>query len=226
MNDRLTLDFKLDVGELTESVVVTAESPMLESATASIGMVVDERRATELPIAGGNGSILSRLSAGVTMTAGHGPGNPRHGHGLRQVIVNGTRSGSSDVTLDGAPEHVRGTGVRPLRRRGPGAGIQDPDVTFDASLGHARRRGGQREHPDGHQQAERHRLLHRFARAIRALVLQPLAMGPHHRPRHAGKARRAQSRLAVPQVGRDGYRPGVLPQGLRRQEPHVLELRL
>jgi len=66
VNDRLTLDFKLEVGDVAESVVVTAESPLLESATASMGTTVDSRRVTELPIAGGNVLQLARMSGAST----------------------------------------------------------------------------------------------------------------------------------------------------------------
>jgi len=137
VNDRLTLDFTLEIGDVAESVVVTAESPLLESATASIGMIVDQRRVTELPIAGGNVFHLSRLSAGIVMTAGHGPGNPPMDMASGQIIVNGTRSGSSDVTLDGAPNMYRRNSAYGSP---PGDLVQEfriQTVTFDASLGHA-----------------------------------------------------------------------------------------
>ena len=66
--DRITLNFTLQVGSVTDSVTVTSETPLLESATASIGMVMDERRVKELPVVGGNAMYLTRLSAGVTVT--------------------------------------------------------------------------------------------------------------------------------------------------------------
>ena len=70
VNDRLTLDFALEVGDVTQSVVVTGEVPMLEAATASVGMLIDERRVREMPIVGGNAYYLARLSPGVLSSGG------------------------------------------------------------------------------------------------------------------------------------------------------------
>ena len=137
VNDRLTVDFTLEVGDLAESVVVTAESPLLEAATASSGIVVDERRAAELPIAGGNAFHLSRLSPGIVMSAGRGPGNPTMDLASGQTIVNGTRAGSSEVTLDGVPNTYR---MASTYGSPPADLVQEfriQTVTYDASLGHA-----------------------------------------------------------------------------------------
>src|SRR5215831_6849773 len=38
-NERVALDIKLDVGQITETVSVTAEAPILQTATASAGQV-------------------------------------------------------------------------------------------------------------------------------------------------------------------------------------------
>src|ERR1039458_7474072 len=54
IGDRLEVDIKLETGDVTESVTVTAESPMLESETASMGMEIDPRRVAELPLANGH----------------------------------------------------------------------------------------------------------------------------------------------------------------------------
>lgn len=64
VNDRLTLDFTLEVGDVTQSVVVTGEVPLLESATASVGMLIDERRVREMPVVGGNAYYLARCHPG------------------------------------------------------------------------------------------------------------------------------------------------------------------
>jgi hypothetical protein len=101
--DRLTLDFQLQVGALADSITVSAESPMLETATASSGMVMDERRVKELPVVGGNAMYLTRLSAGVMASGGHSAGNPTDQGGATGVIINGVRGGNTEASLDGVP---------------------------------------------------------------------------------------------------------------------------
>jgi uncharacterized surface anchored protein len=50
VGDALTIEVALEVGAVTESITVTAEAPMLESASASVGQVVDSRRVQDLPM--------------------------------------------------------------------------------------------------------------------------------------------------------------------------------
>jgi hypothetical protein len=138
VNDRLTLDFALQIGDAAETVVVTGETPLLEAATASVGMVMDQRRISELPIMGGNPIYLSRLSPGVASNAGRGNGHDpyNNGSGTTLIVVNGTRSGSSEVTMDGLPNMSGTTNFYAP----PQDMVQEFKIhtsTYDASLGHA-----------------------------------------------------------------------------------------
>ena len=54
MTDRLVLDFPLTVGQITESVVVSARVSLVDSASASLGQITDTRRITDLPLPAGN----------------------------------------------------------------------------------------------------------------------------------------------------------------------------
>jgi len=54
VNDSIELNIALTVGDVAESVTVTADTPLLSTAEASLGQVVDERRVLELPIFSGN----------------------------------------------------------------------------------------------------------------------------------------------------------------------------
>lgn len=134
--DRLTLDFTLEIGQLSQRVEVVGETPLLDSASASIGIIMDEKRVTELPIVGGNPFYLARLSPGAMSSGGHGAGNPIDYCSATGIIVNGTRDASSEVTLDGSPNMSE--------RRGAFSPPQDlvqefkiHTATYDASIGHA-----------------------------------------------------------------------------------------
>src|SRR5437899_2270139 len=50
IGDRLAIDFRLEVGALEETVMVTARSPLLELGTASAGQVIDEKRISLMPL--------------------------------------------------------------------------------------------------------------------------------------------------------------------------------
>src|SRR5262245_25351340 len=44
VGDRVTLDFTMSVGDVAETVTVTAETPLLEASTADLGLVMEQRR--------------------------------------------------------------------------------------------------------------------------------------------------------------------------------------
>jgi hypothetical protein len=108
--DTLRLDIGLEVGQVTESVTVDGETPLLEASSASLGQVTDRQRLVELPLSGGNPMTLLRLAPGINNT-----GAPNHPSLLGAVgaitsfNVNGTPSGNTQYTIDGAPA-MSGTG--------------------------------------------------------------------------------------------------------------------
>lgn len=100
-SERRTVDVALEIGATTESVLVKAEAPLLDQSTATVGMTIDGQRLADLPMVGGNPYYLSRISPGVS-PGGRSAGNP-FDYGSGQDPVNGTRGGSSEVSLDGSP---------------------------------------------------------------------------------------------------------------------------
>src|SRR4029077_20068004 len=48
------IDVALPIGKATETVEVTSETPLLQSETSSLGQVVEQRKANELPLNGRN----------------------------------------------------------------------------------------------------------------------------------------------------------------------------
>ncbi|MBI4909887.1 MAG: TonB-dependent receptor [Acidobacteria bacterium] len=136
IGDRMTLDFVLALGDVTESVKVTSETPLLEAASADMGLVMEQRRVQELPVVGGNPFYLTRLTAGVLSSGGRSAGNPMDNGGATGIIVNGTRSNSSEATVDGSPVMAnRNASFSP-----PQDLVQEFKVntaTYDASIGHA-----------------------------------------------------------------------------------------
>jgi hypothetical protein len=80
----------LEVGEISEQVIVTGGAEILNTTTASIGTTVDRRRIQELPLSSRDALDLTMLQAGVATT-----GNPR------SSVVDGLRKASINITMDG-----------------------------------------------------------------------------------------------------------------------------
>ncbi len=88
------VDVHLEVGSVTESVLVTEEVPLVETANASQGQVLDNQKLVDLPNLGRNPFMMSKLSANVVQV-----GPPAYNRMEDQ-------SGSSMISIAGGP--VRG----------------------------------------------------------------------------------------------------------------------
>ena len=87
----LTLDVKLEVGEVTQTVMVTEETPMIESSNASTGQVIDRQKLVDLPNLGRNPFMMSKIAQNVVPA-----GNPNFNRMQDQ-------SGSSQISIAGGP---------------------------------------------------------------------------------------------------------------------------
>jgi hypothetical protein len=102
---KVRVNFVLEVGEVTETVEVTAAGVLLKTDDATVGQVIDNRRVIELPLNGRNLSHLAVLVAGVQfgrrtgMADGQG-GFPIPGAAV-SIIANGIRETYGTVALDG-----------------------------------------------------------------------------------------------------------------------------
>lgn len=65
IGDAVTVDITLQVGNVSESVEVKAETPLLSTAEVSLGQVIDQRRLQELPLFAGNAMDLVHLAPGT-----------------------------------------------------------------------------------------------------------------------------------------------------------------
>jgi len=133
--DKLTLDLTLEVGAVAETVNVTAEAPLLETASASAGQVIDQRRISELPLSDGNPFVLSRLSPGVSYTGDLKFSRPFDNAGTSSIVVDGA-PGGNEFTLDGSPNMASGRRVAFVP---PSDAVQEfklETATFDAQQGH------------------------------------------------------------------------------------------
>src|SRR6185437_16060624 len=89
----INLRIPLDVGAAAESVEVTAAAPLVDSATSSLGQVIENKEIVDLPLNGRNPFALGLLSGNTTPMFGMGSNLP--------FIAGGGRFSANEVTLDG-----------------------------------------------------------------------------------------------------------------------------
>src|SRR6267142_2867985 len=66
VNQTVTQTVRLEVGAITEAVVVNAEAVMLEGSTSDLGTVIEAKAVNDLPLNGRNFTQLLTLTPGVT----------------------------------------------------------------------------------------------------------------------------------------------------------------
>ena len=98
------LDFTLQVGQISESVEVSAQADLLQAENASVGTVIENKGVTELPLNGRNYLGLVTLSANVnTLSAASGQAGSREGgdRANQSISAGGQRIMFDYFTLDG-----------------------------------------------------------------------------------------------------------------------------
>ncbi len=86
----------MEIGAVTETVEVSAEAPLLESTTSSMGQVIDNQKITNLPLNSRNPYRLALLVPGVS-------GRISDVFNGGRILVNGGRPGTNEILVDGVP---------------------------------------------------------------------------------------------------------------------------
>jgi hypothetical protein len=106
VSEKVTSDFQLEVGAVTESVTVTSEAPLVEATSADRGGVLDNTRVTQLPVIGRNPINFVNLMPGVVFN-----GNPQfqrpfdNGDNIN-FSINGGLQQTNNFLLDGQPDNA------------------------------------------------------------------------------------------------------------------------
>ena len=104
VTDRLRIDAKLEVGTVTESTTVIAESPLVRTDSSEVGTVIEEKAIRELPLNGRNFAALVYLAPGITPgqagenLSGASTFNPR---GASNFNALGSQANSNAWLIDG-----------------------------------------------------------------------------------------------------------------------------
>jgi hypothetical protein len=125
VQDHIQQNFRLQVGSVSESVTVTAESYAMNTTDASVSTVVDRNFAENLPMNGRSFQTLIQLTPGVVVT-------PSNLNDAGQFSVNGQRADSNYWMVDGVSANF-----------GIGINLQgSPSNGLSGSLGSSSAMGG------------------------------------------------------------------------------------
>jgi len=130
-----TQDARLEIGQATETINVTAEAELLATSEASTGTDIDRQKLEDIPNLGRDPFMLARLSEGVVWT-----GNPKFDRmedqsGQSAVSIAGGPTQTNNYTLDGVSitDSTNRAVIIPSME-----GVEEMKVqanTYDASMG-------------------------------------------------------------------------------------------
>jgi hypothetical protein len=102
VDQRAELNFRLDVGDTSEAIEITGEAPLVDTSSATVGKVVENRRIADLPLNGRNALALVMLTPGVKSQAGPtNSGFVDRGTALSAISINGGPSSLNSFIIDG-----------------------------------------------------------------------------------------------------------------------------
>ena len=98
VDQTVNLRIALEVGATSETIEVTGAAPLVDSATSSLGQVIENKKILDLPLNGRNAFALGLLSGNTTPMSGMGSNLP--------FIAGGGRFSANEVTLDGVDNNT------------------------------------------------------------------------------------------------------------------------
>ena len=101
VGDRLSVDFKLEVGTESQQVTVVADAELVERGSVTTGTVVTSRQIEELPLSEGAAYNLATQAPGVAYTGNPQFVGPTSNGNLAAFRSNGATGNL--ITLDGSP---------------------------------------------------------------------------------------------------------------------------
>jgi outer membrane receptor protein involved in Fe transport len=105
-----TLPVRLDAATVSEMVTVKAETPLVQQETSQVGRTIQEETIRQLPLPTRNFQQLLTLSPGTSSSVAN---NTELGRGDAIISVNGQRTTSNNVRINGIDANSIGTNSTP-----------------------------------------------------------------------------------------------------------------
>ncbi|MCL4402699.1 MAG: TonB-dependent receptor [Acidobacteria bacterium] len=141
VGETVALPIRMEVGQITETVEVTASTPLLDTASSSLGQVVDQRRILELPQRGGTPMELTLLTPGVVNATDMRLRKAMAPEATSQIATDGAGTYNNEFQIDGINNMAadRGRGYARIAYSPPSAAVREfkmQTTAYDASVGH------------------------------------------------------------------------------------------
>ena len=105
-NERLRIDIQLELGATTETLTVRAETPVLQTATASTGQVITSAQIENMPVSGRTPLALAQLAFGVVPNTDPRFTRPFDNAGPSGFSMGGAPAQVNELLIDGAADNT------------------------------------------------------------------------------------------------------------------------
>jgi hypothetical protein len=101
IQQRLNIKVVLQPGEVSQTLTVSSEAPLLETQTSTVGQVISTEAINNTPLNGRNWVYIAQLTAGVAPPFGN-----TRGSGTGDFVANGQRAMQNNFILDGVDNNT------------------------------------------------------------------------------------------------------------------------
>src|SRR5262249_1459895 len=101
--DHPILDIKLEVGQTTDTVSVSAAAPLIDIANSAMGQSITTKQVEDMPLNGRNPMMIAQLAIGVIATGQPSLVHPFDNGAASAWSIGGTPSQTAEILMDGAP---------------------------------------------------------------------------------------------------------------------------
>ncbi len=145
------IDLTLSLGNVQDTVSVTADTPLVDTANSSVGQVITTKQVEDFPINGRTPLVLTELAVGVVATSYPSQVHPFDNNGASAFSIGGTPQQASEILLDGSPDTVWSGAIAysPIQESVQEVSVRAFDT--DAGFGHNHRWSDEPDHEVGNQ---------------------------------------------------------------------------
>jgi hypothetical protein len=101
--DHPVIDVQLEVGDVSQTVEVTADAPLLNTENGSVGQTITTKEIEDLPMDGGTPMMLAAFAMGVLATGQPSTVQPFASGGGASWSIAGAPSQTNELSIDGSP---------------------------------------------------------------------------------------------------------------------------
>ncbi len=136
-NERLAVDIQLEVGAVTDTINVTSEAPVLNTASASTGQVIASAQIENMPVSGRTPLALAQLAFGVVPNTDPRFTRPFDNGGPAGFSMGGAPAQVNELLIDGAPDNTGNLRVAYNPPMDAVAEVKAESFQADAAYGHS-----------------------------------------------------------------------------------------